>query len=187
MCRKVVLAALALAVAIVLPIPASAAGQVPIEDSVIGAGANLRFTDIQLDAHSDPSGANPRGRVSISTSSTFEGPVVCLTVTGNRALIGFTDPFAGFILALAIDNRPPGATGLSPDEFYAAPSHPADGCAPLISGTGGQLLQGDIVVRDAPTAPISKEQCKTGGWRNFGDTFRNQGECVAFVERGPKP
>jgi hypothetical protein len=173
-------AVLGVALAVVLFIPASTVGQGPIEDSATGSGANLQFTDIQLDVHSDPGGANPSGRVSISTVSTFEGPVVCLAVTGNRALIGFTDPFVGFILALAIDNRPPGTTGLPPDEFYAAPSNPADGCAPLISGTGGQLLRGDIVVRDAPAVPISKAQCESGGWRSYPD-FKNQGDCVSFV------
>jgi hypothetical protein len=33
--------------------------------------------------------------------------------------------------------------------------------------------------------PTSKDQCKNGGWRQFG--FTNQGHCVAFVQRGPKP
>jgi hypothetical protein len=44
---------------------------------------------------------------------------------------------------------------------------------------------GDIVVTDAqPPLPASKEQCKKGGWRNFPQ-FKNQGECVAFVNQGP--
>jgi hypothetical protein len=30
--------------------------------------------------------------------------------------------------------------------------------------------------------PTSKEQCKKGGWKNFGTTFKNQGQCVSFVE-----
>ncbi len=30
--------------------------------------------------------------------------------------------------------------------------------------------------------PTSKDQCKNGGWRNFG--FRNQGECMSFVASG---
>ena len=29
--------------------------------------------------------------------------------------------------------------------------------------------------------PERKEQCKDGGWSAFGDTFRNQGDCVSFV------
>jgi hypothetical protein len=41
------------------------------------------------------------------------------------------------------------------------------------------------VVTDAqPPLPTSKEQCKKGGWRNFPQ-FKNQGQCIAFVERGP--
>ncbi len=32
------------------------------------------------------------------------------------------------------------------------------------------------------TAPTSKEQCKNGGWQQFG--FRNQGQCVRAVVRG---
>jgi hypothetical protein len=41
----------------------------------------------------------------------------------------------------------------------------------------------NVVVR--PFRPTVKEQCKNGGWRNF-PSFRNQGECVAFVQRGRK-
>jgi hypothetical protein len=35
-----------------------------------------------------------------------------------------------------------------------------------------------------PEGPTSKEQCKKGGYEAFD--FRNQGQCVASVERGPK-
>jgi hypothetical protein len=35
------------------------------------------------------------------------------------------------------------------------------------------------------SGPGSKADCKRGGWRDFPQ-FRNQGQCVAFVERGPK-
>jgi hypothetical protein len=43
----------------------------------------------------------------------------------------------------------------------------------------------DFVVTDAqPPLPNTKDQCKQGGWQQFG--FKNQGQCVAFVERGPK-
>ncbi len=35
-----------------------------------------------------------------------------------------------------------------------------------------------------PPLPTTKEQCMNGGYKAFG--FKNQGECVAFVERGPK-
>ena len=34
--------------------------------------------------------------------------------------------------------------------------------------------------------PTSKEQCKNGGWMDFGTTFKNQGQCVSFVATGGK-
>jgi hypothetical protein len=38
-----------------------------------------------------------------------------------------------------------------------------------------------------PKEPTSKEQCKNGGWRDFG-LFKNQGDCVSFVAtRGKNP
>jgi hypothetical protein len=40
------------------------------------------------------------------------------------------------------------------------------------------------------TVPTSKAQCKKGGWKNLVDSrgrpFKNQGQCVAFVNRGVK-
>lgn len=38
-----------------------------------------------------------------------------------------------------------------------------------------------------PDMPTSKEQCKDAGFEDFVALgFKNQGQCVAFVERGPK-
>jgi len=34
--------------------------------------------------------------------------------------------------------------------------------------------------------PTSKAQCMNGGWKNFGTTFKNQGDCVSFVASGGK-
>jgi hypothetical protein len=31
--------------------------------------------------------------------------------------------------------------------------------------------------------PTRKDQCKKGGWRNYPQ-FKNQGDCVSFVETG---
>jgi 6-phosphogluconolactonase (cycloisomerase 2 family) len=42
----------------------------------------------------------------------------------------------------------------------------------------------DIGVGPLPRMPTGKGQCKRGGWRDFPG-FRNQGECIAFVNRGP--
>jgi hypothetical protein len=32
--------------------------------------------------------------------------------------------------------------------------------------------------------PATKEECKNGGWRDFGSTFKSQGDCVSFVTTG---
>ena len=37
-----------------------------------------------------------------------------------------------------------------------------------------------------PTFPTSKDQCKKGGWMNYGDLFKNQGDCVSFIATGGK-
>jgi hypothetical protein len=37
-----------------------------------------------------------------------------------------------------------------------------------------------------PPPPISKGQCDHGGWKSFGSTFKNQGDCVSNVATGGK-
>jgi hypothetical protein len=49
------------------------------------------------------------------------------------------------------------------------------------------ITDGDITVHDAPPLPTAKDQCKNGGWRSFGGRFKNEGQCVAFVQRRPQP
>ena len=71
--------------------------------------------------------------------------------------------------------------------LFPAPTDPTD-CSGLdLGGTyAPPLLSGDITVVDAQPFPTSKDQCRNGGWRDFPQ-FKNQGQCVAFVERGPGP
>ena len=47
------------------------------------------------------------------------------------------------------------------------------------------LLATSFIDNPCAVRTLTKDQCKNGGWREFG--FKNQGECVAFVERRPKP
>ena len=32
-----------------------------------------------------------------------------------------------------------------------------------------------------PPVPTDPDQCKHDGWRDYGDMFKNQGDCVSFV------
>jgi len=40
---------------------------------------------------------------------------------------------------------------------------------------------GDSVTYDFENQPVSKDQCKKGGWENYGGAFKNQGDCVSSV------
>jgi hypothetical protein len=85
---------------------------------------------------------------------------------------GFTDP-SGVPLAIGGPTTCPAPGG--------PPSRGSTFSTPFL------IDRGDITITDAPSLPTSKEQCQNGGWRQFATAFKNQGECVAFVERGPKP
>lgn len=39
----------------------------------------------------------------------------------------------------------------------------------------------DETTYDFEVRPTSKDDCKNGGWMNYGTTFGNQGDCVSFV------
>ena len=43
-----------------------------------------------------------------------------------------------------------------------------------------------IVMPPPPELPVSASECKHGGWKSFGDLFKNQGDCVSFVATGGK-
>jgi len=49
----------------------------------------------------------------------------------------------------------------------------------------GGTLQESLHVDCSPAEPTSKRECKNGGWRSFPQ-FKNQGQCLAFVQRGPR-
>ena len=180
----------------VMTVTAAPVGAAPDEDFVVGSGRfaipvlpSPTFPDgfIRLDgfidAHSDASGANPSGAFTLRSPDfgllLFSGPVTCLEVTGNTAVIGFDDQQAGHYAIQVVDNTTTGTA-----DTFAGPVSVA-GCSfvsgvPVLSPIGGDFA----VVHDA--LPLtSKDQCKDGGWRDFtdgeGNPFDNQGECIAFV------
>jgi hypothetical protein len=59
---------------------------------------------------------------------------------------------------------------------------PVTGAQTALSSDGSRLLGPAgiaIVPRRTPSLPTSKDECKNGGWRNYG--FKNQGRCLVFV------
>jgi hypothetical protein len=187
----------AVLVAVVLGPPAASGQPAPNQQSAVSEffmGSGLFFGS--FNAVSDAGGANPSGQVNYHMGGGFgsnvAATVVCLSVSGNTAVIGFVgtidSPFPPppqrVVGELVVTDNGPGAIdtlGLSeritdtgtPDCSAPGPAQP-------------EQVIGDIVVHPA-AVPTSKDQCKNGGWRTFGDLFRNQGQCVAFVQRGPEP
>jgi hypothetical protein len=164
-------------------------------DTATATGSTRSFSSIAVNAQSDPSGANASGTVAFRLAMPVSGPVTCMSVTGpdagpgtagrpTSAVINFEDATFGIVTMSLTDN---GGSGLdradATDIYHRAPTD----CSPILpSGFQTLLTNGRAVVVDAPRAPASKDQCKNGGWRQFGTTFKNQGQCVAFVEGGPK-
>jgi hypothetical protein len=142
-----------------------------------------------FDAHSGPSGEHPTGAVRTDLeapppfgTSTFDiAQVNCLDVSGNRATVGARSQFGFAFIYVVEDNDGAGQdrSGVSVGGLGA----------PLVCSANppivlSPIFDGDITVHDAAPFPTSKNQCKQGGWREFPQ-FKNQGQCVAFVERGP--
>ena len=162
---------------------------------------------ISVFASSDPDGGNPTGELQLRSQNagSTRVSVTCLNVRGREAILGFTGqdfdpdlrPIAGYARILdRVVEIAETALGPSwvPTPEAPQPPPPLPGpttCAsfppfPRLSLLTLTFEVGNIVVTDAPSFPTSKEQCNNGGWRNFGATFKNQGQCVAFIQRGPK-
>jgi len=165
---------------------------------------------IGVEARSDATGGNPTGTVHLAFSSgsrgaTFvEANVTCLAVSGNVAIIGALGDHAGpmeldfypVAVVLRVTDGGGPASGrdtweiLSSQGESGGPAPPAPtNCAGFLGEPVGPVQvnqEGDLVVHDAQELPTSKDECKNGGWRNYGTTFKNQGQCVAFAQRGPK-
>jgi hypothetical protein len=192
--RKRLSLASVMAIAGVLVLPHGSGAQVPTQDSATGSGSAASvYSTFDFSATSDPVGGSPSGTATWNEFGFhFEGTVSCLAVSGNQAVIGVdvdtsasSLSFQGFFLTV-VDGGPPGS-GL--DSFDGTPTSftalgdivPTDCTIGFSRFAPAQVTSGDIAVVDAPPLPTSKEQCKDGGWRNFGSTFKNQGDCVSFV------
>jgi hypothetical protein len=202
--RKLILTTAIVGAALALPSASSAAPPAPtLQDSVVltGAPADTTFqsplgimpgpTIQELHATSGPNGENPSGLVRFSNiGPAFGGPVTCLDVSGDTATITFhSDPSIVSVLPLppinVEENEVVTVTDGQPDTFnWIAQSTMPIECPFLhiLPGSPYQVTPpGDITVVDAP--PTTLGQCRNDGWERFG--FKNQGQCIAFVNHGP--
>lgn len=197
-----------------LAVPSASSAQAPTQDSVTGDLFHIPMFAVfpPLDVRSGPAGENPTGTAEWHAGGGF-GPtwrvdVTCLAVDGKTAVFGFSGRRFGGVV---FENRPVaglarvtdgGGPGSGLDSFEFAQVAGADGGPPIpgptdcssypagfqpLGPTAFNSVGGDIVIIDTPALPISKDQCKDGGWRNFtddeGHPFGTQGLCVAFVEK----
>jgi hypothetical protein len=118
----------------------------------------------------------------------FQLRVTCLAVQGKRATVG-GEVVSGFQTTRArtahlIPRQRRRQHARSASELHLLGESTAFLPAVTSRLPGGfTVYGGDVDVHDVPA---SKEECKNGGWRNFGSMFKNQGQCAAFVEHGPK-
>ena len=57
----------------------------------------------------------------------------------------------------------------------------------LAKDTNGHVVaRSDIqILIELPEGlPVGKDECKKGGWMTFDSLFKNQGDCVSFVNTG---
>jgi hypothetical protein len=159
-----------------MALPGVSGAQAPAGDSVIGSGTSGIpgcNGPVEIDARSGPSGENPTGQVDCGTL--FSGPVTCLSVNGNVALLTVQSSVFGAV-GVRITDLPTG------DRLEALLG---PGCPTPLSSYIELQFSGDIVVVDGRPLPTSKDQCKNGGWQAYG-VFKNQGDCVSFVATGGK-
>jgi hypothetical protein len=212
--KAVLFAGVGVVAALMLAIPASANGQAPVGDSASGSadGCLVRPENgcvgedvfLSLDVRSGPAGEDPTGRVTWITTLTIapdtvaesvtqasclsvSGKVAIIGVSGTQTFLGFGQPVAGLIRVTDGGGPDSGedsfefATGVGDPQLPG----PTDCSSFPTGGPTAVNTLGDLTVIDSSPLPTSRNQCNNGGWRNYPG-FKNQGQCIAFVERGSK-
>ncbi len=134
-------------------------------DTATATGSTGDFFNISVDAHSGPSGENPGGSVSLGFFYNFHGqlvavtaggPVTCLKVAGNTAVIGFddTDLTGGYGVVTLVDNGGSGSDLLGGGQYSLLP---IDCSAP--PAVSDSALNGRAVVFDAPDPTSTSVSC----------------------------
>lgn len=107
--------------------------------------------------------------------------------------IGTTGPYDS--LNVGTNPAPSVGTALpTANDAYQNSSWTGAYCDNGASGTGTFRLDAGCwtgflpAIKIAATVPMptSKDQCKKDGWKDYGTTFKNQGDCVSFVATGGK-
>ncbi len=96
-------------------------------------------------------------------------------------------------LNVGLNAAPTTGTTPVPNDAYLDSTSAGSYCDNGIGGTGSLRLdagcwtgaQPAFRVAAAGTSPATADECNKGGWASFNDpTFRNQGDCVSWVNNG---
>jgi hypothetical protein len=161
----------------------------PLQDSVIGTGTFLSGVGeagFDFAATSGPMGESPTGHVILTLPDLrIEGTVKCLRVLdANTAVVGIFVSAVNQSAFVGITTD--GSTQvISVFGFVTNGTIGPSDCPAVILGGNLNVVSGRIVITDAQPFPTARDQCKNGGWAQFG--FKNQGQCVAFVQHRPQP
>jgi hypothetical protein len=117
---------------------------------------------------------------------TLSPPIFSANFTITSGTTTITGSKSGSQFQISCGSR----TDLNASVPYTATIHTPDGNfhdegTATVSGftsTGRAELTETFTSSLAHASPTSKDQCKNGGWQNLPQ-FKNQGQCVSFVER----
>jgi hypothetical protein len=142
--------------------------RVPVEDAVTGDFDLGAVAQGSIDAHSGPSGENPRGHVhyqgSYANWREFDGDVTCVAVSGHQGavgavgqaipLTGSTDPQPATLLVTVVDSDGSGSDTIF--GIFENGSTPPD-CATASFNSQFPNQAGELIVEDAapPITPTS--------------------------------
>jgi hypothetical protein len=128
-----------------------------------------------------------------SSATNFVGQQHCVTATVTGAnnpnfSVGFTVTTTSGSAVAVPDQAEVPADGNGQATFCFTSATP--GTVQIYAeahGTNTQSRPNDTATKTfiLPDLPTDKDQCKKGGWQNFG-VFKNQGDCVSFVATGGK-
>jgi hypothetical protein len=150
-------------------------------DTATVTGSDGHYSNIDIKAQSGPTGENPSGRGTFLVFGFIQvdGPVTCLRVTGKTAIFNVQDQASGSgVVAVSVTDNGGGGQDLMTTLGGVGSSRAPTDCSPFV-GLTDTLTNGRATVVDAAPLPTSKQQCKSGGWAQYG--FANQGQCIKFV------
>jgi hypothetical protein len=177
--RRIAWPIVVLAVMTAMTVPGTAAAAPPAEDTVYGLGVADTLGTFAFAARSGPSGEAPTGFAALGPLQW--APISCVAVTGNVARI---DVVPGRI-SVQIEVTDNAGRGV-PDVVRGTSGLgiPANCDAPVSpDAAANAVVQGDIIVVDAAPGPVSRRDCRRGGWRRFG--FKNRRQCLRAVGQQP--